>query len=205
MYTPGPFAETDPDTLHRLIRENAFGLLVSTGPEGPTATHVPFLLEPGGPHGLGRLVCHLARENPQWRGIGEAGPVLAVFPGPHAYVTPRWYAKAGAVPTWNYVAVHASGRAEAVEDRGRLLAMVEALSAVHEAGRPEPWSPAEMKPAAREAMLGAIVGVEIAVERLEGKRKLSQNRSAADRTGVIAGLEGQGDDLSRAVAAAMAG
>jgi transcriptional regulator len=205
MYIPAPFAERDPETLQELIRENSFGLLVSHGPDGPVATHLPFLLEPGGPHGLGRLVCHMARENPQWQALAGGARVLAVFGGPHAYVTPRWYARGGSVPTWNYVAVHAYGPAETVHDPDRLRGMVAALSAAHEAGRPDPWSPAEMKAAALTAMLKAIVGVEIPIDRLEGKRKLSQNRSVADRAGVIAGLDGQGDEASRALAAAMTG
>ena len=204
MYPPPAFAEADPDGLHRLIRENSFGLLISQGPEGPMATHVPFLLETGGPHGLGRLTCHLARENPQWRGITEAGSVLAVFSGPHAYVTPSWYTDRRAVPTWNYVAVHARGRAIPMHDPVGLRRLVDALAAAHEAGRPAPWSSTEIATPAIDRLLGEIVGIEIAVERLEGKRKLSQNRSAADRAGVIAGLRSDGGELSLAVAAAMA-
>ena len=204
MYSPPVFAETDPDTLHRLIRENSFGLLISHGPEGPKATHVPFLLVPGGAHGLGRLTCHVARENPQWRGIADAGPVLAVFSGPHAYVTPGWYTRRNTVPTWNYLAVQARGPAEAVHDPARLRRLVDDLAAIHEAGRPEPWDASEIAAPAMDKLLGGIVGIEIAIDRLEGKRKLSQNRSAGDRAGVIAGLRSDGGDRMLAVAAAMA-
>ena len=204
MYSPSIFAETDPAELHRVIRQYSFGLLVSQSPDGPMATHVPFLFEPGGRHGMGRLSCHLAKANPQWQVIADMGPVLAVFSGPHAYVSPGWYVKRNTVPTWNYVAVHAHGDAEIVQDATKLRRLVAALSAVHEAGRPAPWSVDELPAPALGKLLDEIVGIEIAVARLSGKRKLSQNRSAADRAGVVAGLRGEGHGPSLAIADAMA-
>jgi transcriptional regulator len=202
MYVPAAFAETDAARLYAFTEAYDFGLLVTQGPGGPAATHVPFLLDadPGPP----RLTCHVARENPQWRGIEAAGPVLVVFSGPHAYVSPTWYESRPAVPTWNYEAVHAAGPARAVHDPAALRAMLARLTERYEAGRPGGWSMERMPEAYISGMIGGIVGIEVTVERLEGKRKLSQNRTAADRAGVIAGLNATDDPGAHAVARAMA-
>lgn len=182
MYAPESFAWRDQGALWRALQADGFGLLIGPG-EPPLVSHLPFLAEPQ----ASRLLCHVARENPQWRAIGNGAPVRCVFSGAHGYVSPTWYEKPDrAVPTWNYVAVHAIGTAKAVEDQDWLDDLVTRLSAEreHAAG----WHPAMMRPAAYRAMLDAIVGIDIAVENLEGKRKLSQNRSPADRAQVAAAL-----------------
>jgi transcriptional regulator len=198
MYTPPAFQVRDAAALHRMIEANAFGILVGGGPDGLAATHLPFLLDAEG----GRLIGHVARANPQWRGLADT-PVLAIFPGPHAYISPRWYETEPAVPTWNYETVHVRGRARSFEDPEALRAVVGALARKYEAGRPRPWSVDSVDPAYIERQIKGIVGIEVAIERIEGTRKLNQNRSAADRAGAIAGLTASGDPASLAVAAAM--
>ncbi|MEM8589080.1 MAG: FMN-binding negative transcriptional regulator [Pseudomonadota bacterium] len=185
MYAPETFAWRDQDTLWRALQADGFGLLIGPARAGepPLASHLPFLAEPQS----GRLLCHVARENPQWQAIGGGAPVRCAFSGAHGYVSPTWYEKPNrAVPTWNYVAVHAIGTAQAVEDQDWLDDLVTRLSAEreHAAG----WHPGMMRPSAYRAMLDAIVGIDIAVENLEGKRKLSQNRSPADQAHVVAAL-----------------
>lgn len=203
MYVPAHFKEDDPETLHAFMRAHGFALLVTQTADGPFATHLPLLLEVDG-QGM-RLLGHMARANPQWTHFATGGEALAVFQGPHAYVSPTWYAgRAGAVPTWNYAAVHAYGRPSVIEEAERVDALLDALSATYEAGRPDGWSLAELDPKARAAMRRGIVAFELPVIRLEGKWKLSQNRSAADRAGVIAGLEAAGDPDSLATARLMA-
>src|SRR5947208_238650 len=137
MYVPPHFAESDPDALHVFIERHGFGLLVSQVGGEPFATHLPLLLDcTAGPHGT--LLGHVARANPQWRELaGQTS--LAIFSGPHAYVSPTWYEAENVVPTWNYVAVHAYGRAELVEDRDALMDIVRRSVAVYEAGTPRPW------------------------------------------------------------------
>jgi transcriptional regulator len=132
----------------------------------------------------------MARANPQWQGFGEAQPVLAIFHGPHAYVSPSWYRATG-VPTWNYAVVHVYGRARPIEDQATLRSLIERLTALHEARNPSPWRN-DLPDDRYHDLLGKIVGFEIDIERMEAKFKLSQNRSDADRQGVIAGLRGTG-------------
>lgn len=198
MYVPAAFAETDRSRLFDAIEANPFGLLVSTGSEGPTATHLPFLAD----REAGVLSCHLARVNPQTDGL-DGQPVLCVFSGPHAYVSPRWYATKRAVPTWNYVAIHAAGIARTTTDPAALAVMVDRMSAHFEAGRPDPWSTATAPDGVVEGLLPHIVGVEIVVNRLDGAFKLSQNRSRRDRAGVVAALSRSADPVDRATAEAM--
>lgn len=207
VYVPAHFNEDDPETLHALIRAHGFGLLVTHTPDGPFATHLPFLLAVDG-DGV-RLRGHVARANPQWKhfaGVNaDGGDALAVFQGPHAYVSPTWYARrAGAVPTWNYAAVHVTGRPTIIDDPDQVDGLLDALSAKYETGRRDAWSLAELDPKARDAMRRGIVAFEMPVTRIEGKWKLSQNRSAEDRAGVIAGLEAAGDPDSLATARLMA-
>ena len=203
MYIPSHFDQDDRSTLLATIRAHAFGLLVTQTAEGPFATHLPFLVEEDA-DGAARLLGHMARANPQWRHFADGTPVLAVFQGPHAYVSPTWYAKrAGSVPTWNYVAVHVTGRPRLVEDAAAVDGLLATLSAKYEEGRPEAWSLAELGDTARDAMRRAIVGFELPVERIEGKFKLSQNRSDADRAGVVTALETAGDPDSLALARLM--
>lgn len=199
MYIPAHFAARDTAPLQALIASHAFGLLVSGGTAGMVASHVPFLYEPGhGPHG--RLICHLAAANGQATALdGQA--VLCIFQGEHGYVSPNWYAKKPAVPTWNYAAVHAYGRATVTRDPARLRDIVERLTAVYEG--PDGWKLSDEPDSFAEALLRGIVGIEIPVERLEGKFKLSQNRPAADVAGVIANLRRLGGDANVALAEAM--
>jgi transcriptional regulator len=205
MYVPEAFDETRPAALAALIRDHPLGLLVSGGPAGLLANPVPFRLDPeGGPHGV--LRAHLARANPQWRAIAEAPEVLVVFQGPQAYVTPSWYATkrdhGRVVPTWNYMIVPSRGRATLHHNPAWLRRQIDALTAAREAARPEPWAVADAPEPFVAAQLRGIVGVEVAVAALVGKWKLSQNRSAADRAGVAAGLAAEGADaVARRVAA----
>jgi transcriptional regulator len=190
MYLPSHFEQHDTATLHALMRAHPLATLVSTGPEGPTADHVPLAFDAGaGAHGA--LLGHVARANPLWA-AAAGSPVLAVFHGPQAYVSPSWYpGKATThkvVPTWNYAVVHAHGMLEVVEDAPWLRALVSRLTAHHEAPRPTPWSVDDAPDDYVQQMLRAIVGIRIPIERLIGKWKVSQNRSAADRQGVADGL-----------------
>lgn len=203
MYTPPHFRQDDRAALFAAIRAHAFGLLVTQTAEGPFATHLPFLVEEDAGGGA-RLLAHMARANPQWRHFAAGGPALAVFQGPHAYVSPTWYAKrAGAVPTWNYVAVHVTGCPAIIDDPAAVDRLLDTLSATYEAGQPEPWSLAELDPSAKEALRRGIVAFALPVERIEGKAKLSQNRSAEDRAGVAAALEAAGDADGLAMARLM--
>lgn len=199
MYIPAHFAARDAVPLQALIAGHAFGLLVSGAAGDMVASHVPFLYDPGhGPHG--RLVCHLAAANGQATAL-DGQTVLCIFQGVHGYVSPNWYAKKPAVPTWNYAAVHAYGRASVTRDPARLRDIVERLTAVYEG--PDGWKLSDEPESFAAGMLRGIVGIEIAIERLEGKFKLSQNRPAVDVAGVIANLRRLGGDANLALADAM--
>jgi transcriptional regulator len=203
MYLPRHFTEADPAVLHRLMGRYGFALLVTTVDGEPFASHLPLLVEPGGGE-FGSLLGHMARPNPQWRGFSHDAPALAVFSGPHAYVSPSWYASEPAVPTWNYAAVHAHGRPRVVDDHDAALAILERLVAVHEKGRPAPWSLDRVPAEFRDTQLRGIVAFEMPIDRLEGKFKLGQNRPAADRQGAAAGLRATGEALGLEVARMMA-
>lgn len=187
MYIPSAFNETDRDRLHEVIERNSFAALISQAEDAPVASHLPLLLDRHiGPHG--QLIGHMARANPQWRhAAGQT--VLAIFTGPHAYISPAWYETANAVPTWNYVAVHVTGRLRRVEDRSRLREIVRRTVEFHEAPRPQPWSLDSAEPAFIENLLDSIVGFTIDIERIEGKWKLSQNHPPERRQRVIQALE----------------
>ena len=200
VYVPGHFREDDTGVLAALVRDNAFALLVSAAAEGLQATHLPLLLDVAD-DGTWRLTGHVARANPHWRALAPGVASLAVFSGAHGYVSPRWYVSPQMVPTWNYVAVHAGGELAVFEDRDRLRGTVARLSAVYESGAAQPWSPETLDPARLDTLLGAIVGIEMRVVTVTGKHKLGQNRSRADREGVVAGLADRGDDNSRLLAA----
>ena len=182
MYIPAHFQETDPQRITALIQDNPFGMLV-TAPAGvPFVTHLPFLFEPTvGVHG--RLLGHVARANPQWQHFASGHPVLAVFHGPHAYVSPTWYASPG-VPTWNFAAVHMQGIARIIEDKASFATLLEQLTQTHEASMTSPWQP-DFSGDRHAKMLDAIVGFEIDISDIQAKFKLSQNRSSADRKGVM--------------------
>ncbi len=211
MYLPPHFKQEDIAVLHRTIRQTRLATLVTLGEAGLEATHLPILLdESDGPRGAIRG--HLARANPQWRRAAAATPALAIFQGPDAYVSPAWYPTkqetGKVVPTWNYVAVHAYGPIELFEDPGRLLDIVTALTARHEGRRAaqadaRPWAVGDAPADYIAAQLKGIVGFRLTIERLEGKWKLSQNRSAADRAGVVAGLTAEGGAGEAVVAGLM--
>jgi transcriptional regulator len=201
MYVPAHFAARDTAPLYDLIGRHAFGLLLSAG-SGMIGSHVPFLLDrPQDDGGQATLVCHLAAANPQ-AAVLEGQEVLCIFQGVHGYVSPNWYAKKPAVPTWNYQAVHAYGTARTTRDPARLRAIVERLSAVYEG--PDGWKLSDEPGSFADGMLRGIVGIEIPVTRLEGKLKLSQNRPLADIDGVIANLRRLGGEGNLALAEAMA-
>jgi transcriptional regulator len=191
VYLPPHFTETRPAVLIAHIERHDFGLLVSHGASGLVASHFPFLVDRRGDelHLLG----HLARPNPQVEDLGQGGEVLAIFSGPHAYVSPSWYASGRSVPTWNYADVHAYGRAQLIEDSQWLRRLLRRLTKRHEAANPAPWRMENLPEDYLDSMLKGIIGFDIPVSRLEGKFKLSQNRPAVDRPRVIAGLEHRGD------------
>ncbi len=201
MYIPKDFNVQDTGTLHSLIRQNSFGLLVTTDAQGtPFATHLPFLLdEIAGEYGT--LRGHVARANTQWQHFAAEREVLVVFPGPHAYISPSWYETQPSVPTWNYVAVHAYG-VPALLDEPRLNELLYATVAVYEGTHAEAWQ-FDMPPEYVTKTMRGIVGFEIPIRRLEGKRKLSQNRSEADRKRVISALMASGRAPEREMAEAM--
>lgn len=201
VYLPPAFTETRPEVLLEHIERYNFGLLVSHGSAGMVASHLPFLVERAG-DGL-HLHGHLARPNPQVTDLARGGEVLAVFHGPHAYISPNWYASGPAVPTWNYADVHAYGTVRLVDDGDWLQAMLRRLSVRHENRNPVPWRMQELPDNYLANMVKGIVGFDIAVTRLEGKYKLSQNRPSADRPRVITALEAQGDAEAKAVARLM--
>jgi transcriptional regulator len=200
MYVPAAFAETDPNRIHDLIEQNSFGVLVSQVDGLPFASHLPFLLErTAGPHGT--LVGHMARANPHWRQL-DGQPAVAIFSGPHAYISPAWYECEQVVPTWNYTAVHAYGRVRLVEDEGALLEIVRQMVGVYERPMSRPWSFDGSTTFARR-MATQIVGFRIEIERMEGKAKLNQNHPAERREKVVRALNARGDENARAIAALM--
>lgn len=205
LYVPEHFRVDDPEVLARFIEGNAFGTLVSSGEAGMHASHIPFLCEREGERF--RLLGHVARGNEQWRALESADHVLAIFSGPHAYVSPGWYANHPAVPTWNYAVVHATCKARLL-DEAQLHDLLLRLSSTYESGRDKPWRMAELPAAFVDSMLKMIVGFELEVTRLEGKFKLSQNRPA-EVPRVIAALESAGEGalagLMRAAQAAPKG
>ena len=189
MYQPAHFVERDADTLLALMKAHPLATLVRAGAE-LAADILPLEVERVG-EGW-RITGHVARANPLWR-TADGQPVLVVFQGPQAYVSPNWYpskAQHGKmVPTWNYAVVQVRGRLRAIDDPAWVLALVTRLTERHEGDRSAPWHVADAPPDFIAATLRAIVGIEIEVERVEGKFKLSQNRSAEDRQGVVAGLD----------------
>ena len=195
MYVPPHFAETRPETLHQAIRNAGLATLITVGAEGIMASPLPLMIDPAaGPHGT--IYGHLARANPQWRTSDPAVEALATFMGPDAYITPSWYETkretGKVVPTWNYLTVHAYGPITFFDDPTHLLDVVTRLTQHHESPRPAPWAVNDAPASFVQSQLKGIVGFEIPITRIQGKWKMSQNRPAADRAGVAAGLTADG-------------
>ena len=202
MYIPEPFREARTEILHDLIRQHSFATLISQGERGLVATHLPLLLDPARGQ-LGTLRGHLARANDHWRALAGGDEHLVVFQGPHAYISPAWYQTPMAVPTWNYVAVHAYGRPTLIDGGPALRRILDDTVALFESQLAYRWRPpdGDFIP----TLMRNVVGFELELTRLEGKRKLSQNRARVDQEGVVAGLRAQGDPVGLAVADLMAG
>lgn len=203
MYQVAVFREERIDVMHALIRVHPLAVLVTSAGGTLEANHLPLLIDPL-PSPQGTLRGHVARANPLWRQLHET-EVLVVFQGPQAYVTPSWYPEkretGKVVPTWNYAVVHARGPLIIRDDRDWLRDLVSRLTYQQEAGLPQPWSIADAPIDYIERMLGAIVGIEIPVRSIEGKWKVSQNRTDADRAGVVDGLAQLADPQAQAMAA----
>lgn len=201
LYTPAHFAGTERAAAARLMREHPFATLVTPATPEPLISHVPLLLVADcEPHG--ELIGHFARANPHWR-HAAAAESIAIFHGPHAYVSPSWYAKpAQAVPTWNYATVHAHATMQVIDDPAEARSILDALVSRFESTRPQPWSFA-MPERERDALVGAIVAFRLRIRRIEAKFKLSQNRPAADRERVATALEAEGYADAAAVSAWM--
>lgn len=199
MFIPASFRVDDPARIAAFIGEHSFATLATRDSAGElTASHVPLLLVPGAEPA--QLEGHLARANPQWRDV--AGEALAIFSGPHAYVSPRWYEESGVVPTWNYVAVHAYGRFEIVGDDEQTRAILRRSLEKYEHGRPRPWT-LEDSGAGVEKLLAAIVAFRITLTRVEGKWKLNQNHTRDRQARVAAALSAEGGEDNAAIAGLM--
>ncbi|HVC64011.1 MAG TPA: FMN-binding negative transcriptional regulator [Candidatus Dormibacteraeota bacterium] len=205
MYIPKHFQITDTAWCHALMRAQSFAAMITADDAGvPFATHLPILVDPArGP--LGTLRGHVARANPHWRYLSAGRPTLVIFAGAHAYVSPSWYATHPSVPTWNYVAVHATGTGALVEDPEPVKTLLADLVRTYESSGPTAWSLEGLPADYLAGMQRGIVAFEIPIERLEGKAKLSQNRDAVDQARTREALAAADDPLARAVAALMAG
>jgi transcriptional regulator len=204
MYTPKHFEETRTEVMHAFIRQQPLGALVVPTAQGLTVEHVPFVIEATAP--LGVLKAHVARANPVWQQALTAEAVV-IFQVPGRYISPSWYPTkketGKVVPTWNYVVVHAHGQLRFTEDPVWLRAHLEQLVDAHEGPRAAPWKITDAPEAYVDKMLGQIVGLELPIARLEGKWKLAQNRSDADRAGVVEGLLAEGDPAAAELARRM--
>ena len=205
MYTPDHFRVDDLPQMHALMRARPLSALVSTGPAGLYATHLPTVLKNDGPHGT--IECHLARANPHWKDLAEGNEALMIFQGPEGYITPNWYPSKAlhgkVVPTWNYAVVHAYGRPEVMKDKDWLRRHVSELTAQQETSEAQPWALSDAPDSYIDVMLRGIVGFRFAITRLEGKWKMSQNREAEDRKGVVAGLQARASGEDREIADAV--
>ncbi len=201
MYAASSFREERLPVLHQFIRDHPFACVVSANAQGVQASHIPLVLEER-EGTLGVLHGHLARANQHWQSLAD-GEVLAIFQGPHAYISPSWYASkkehGRVVPTWNYLAVHACGHARVFDDAKSLRAILELLTHQQESKRSEPWKVSDAPDDYIENTSRGIVGFALTLTRLEGIWKMSQNRPDADRVGVVAGLR-QGAATDREVA-----
>lgn len=202
MYLPEVFEERDVVTLHRTIEAHPLGALVVATAGGLDANHIPFLID-AEPAPFGSLHGHVARANPVWREL-DGMPALVIFQGPQQFITPSWYPTkqqtGRVVPTWNYVVVHAHGRARVIDDRTQVRAHLERLTDRHEQPRQNPWKVTDAPDDFIDKMASAVVGVEMTIERLVGKWKVSQNRTTPDREGVVNGLMQDGSPAARVMA-----
>jgi transcriptional regulator len=202
MYQPDHHRVDDLALMHALMRARPFVALVSGGAEGLYATHLPTVLKDNGQYGV--VEFHLARANPHWKYLAEGNEALMIFQGPEGYITPNWYPSKAehtkVVPTWNYAVVHAYGRPEVMQDTDWIRHHVAELTAQQERNEAQPWAVTDAPESFIEAMLRGIIGFRLAITRLEGKWKMSQNRDMKDREGVVGGLRkrGAGDDLEMA-------
>lgn len=190
MYVPAAFRVDDPERLAQFIAEHSFATVITQHEGYPFASHVPLLFDRDR-GSLGTLVGHLARPNPQWQaadGSADGIPALVIFSGPHTYISPTWYGEPNAVPTWNYIAVHATGRLQLIEDNDRLLQLLTRTVNIYESSQPQPWRLEDQDAMFISKLQGGIVGFEIAIEQLEGKWKLSQNQSVERRERVATAL-----------------
>jgi len=202
MYTPSFNRIDDDDEIRRFVAAARSAEFVTVDPDGiPVATLLPIMWTDD------VVLAHMARANPQWKTIAADSPALLICSGPEAYISPSWYAAKAehgrVVPTWNYTAVHLSGTVRVHEDRDWLRDVVTRLTGVHEDGRSDPWRTSDAPEKYFEGQLAGIVGLEVTITRVEGKAKLSQNRSEADRRGVVAGLLAESDYEAAEIAAAM--
>lgn len=200
MYTPKEFALESAEA-HALMRAHPFAILVTTTDSAPLATHLPTVLKVDADRPLGRVECHVARPNPQWRSLARS-EALMIFQGPEAYIRPGWYASKAehgkVVPTWNYAAVHAYGHLQPIEEEAWLIAHVAELTGQQESPFPQPWATGDAPDGYLKQLARGIVGLALTITRLEGKAKMSQNRAQRDRAGVVRGLteRGLGDDAA---------
>jgi len=194
MYLPPVFREERPETLHALIRAHPLATLITAGAAGLIANLVPFILVDSG--GKGTLRAHIAKANDQLESLRAGAETLVIFHGPEAYITPSWYVStkehARVVPTWNYLVVQIRGTPRVFDDAEWVRTQVEALTASQESRRAEPWKVSDAPAEFISGQLGAIIGIEIPIATIEGKWKVSQNRSGADREGVKEGLRSEG-------------
>lgn len=203
MYIPAHFAINSPQDMHAIIRAHPLGALVTMGPEGLDANHIPFEFDAA--HGeYGLLTAHVARANPVWQQCKDGADVLVIFRGNESYISPNWYPSKHEthrqVPTWNYEVVHIHGRLTVMDEAKFVRGVVARLTREHEATEPRPWKMGDSPPDYIDGMLRAIVGIEIEVKRIEGKAKLSQNRENRDRLNAADVLITHGnDDLARAM------
>ena len=202
MYLPKIHEVTDRDALHQMIRTHSLGCLITSGCSGLTANHIPFLIDSDGTE-HGTLRGHVARANPVWQDFSGGAEALVVFQGPDAYISPNWYPSkhetGKAVPTWNYATVHAHGTPRIHEDATWLMALLTTLTDTHERTQRLPWKLSDAPQEYLDALLKSIVGIEIPISRIQGKWKVSQNRSTADRHGVAAGLKSKNSGAALAI------
>ena len=199
MYVPGSFAVSDEKILESFIERYDFATMITPSATGLVASHIPIMLRRSA--GKGVLIGHVARANSQWQQFDGNADALAIFHGPHAYVSPTWYATSPAVPTWNYAVVHVYGKPRAREEGDFTAAALRDLVARHEGSRAAPWRTEDLARDAYEKLTKGIVAFEMTIDRIEGKFKLGQNRSQDDRLGMLQGLDAEKSADAGALAA----